>query len=72
MKARVQEMKAKVVEAEAEVPKALAFALREGKLGVMDYYNLLNVQSDTGMRESIAKVGQKGPGLEESSLESGK
>ncbi len=72
MKARVQEMKAKVVEAEAEVPKALAFALREGKLGVMDYYNLLNVQSDTQMRESIAKVGQKGPGLEESSLESGK
>lgn len=72
MKARVQEMKAKVVEAEAEVPKALAYALREGKLGVMDYYNLLNVQSDTQMRESIAKVGQKGPGLEESSLESGK
>jgi uncharacterized protein YqfA (UPF0365 family) len=72
MKARVQEMKAKVVEAEADVPKALAFALKEGKLGVMDYYNLLNVQSDTGMRESIAKVGQKGPGLEESSLESGK
>lgn len=72
MKARVQEMKAKVVEAEAEVPKALASALREGKLGVMDYYNMLNVQSDTQMRESIAKVSQKGSGLEEISLESGK
>ncbi len=72
MKARVQEMKAKVVEAEAEVPKAMASALREGKLGVMDYYNMLNIQSDTQMRESIAKVGQKGPGLEEISSESGK
>jgi len=48
-----------VVEAEAEVPKAMAQALKEGNLGVMDYYNLLNVQSDTQMRESIAKVGQK-------------
>jgi uncharacterized protein YqfA (UPF0365 family) len=72
MKARVQEMKAKVVEAEAEVPKALASALREGKLGVMDYYNMLNVKSDTQMRESIAKVSQKGSGLEEISSESGK
>ena len=39
MKARTQEMRAKVVEAEAEVPMAMAQALREGKLGVMDYYN---------------------------------
>lgn len=59
MKARTQEMRAKVVEAEAEVPNALATALREGKLGVMDYVNYLNVQSDTGMRDSIAK-GQGG------------
>ena len=54
MKASVQEMRAKVVEAEAEVPKAMAAALREGKLGVMDYYNMQNVQSDTRMREAIA------------------
>ena len=54
MKAYVQEMQAKVVEAEAEVPKAMAAALREGKLGVMDYYNLQNVISDTRMREAIA------------------
>ena len=59
MKARVQEMRAKVVEAEAEVPKAIAQAFREGKLGVFDYYNLLNIQADTGMRKSIG--GQEAP-----------
>ena len=56
MKARVQEMRALVVESEAEVPKAMAAALREGKLGVMDYYQMKNVEADTTMRESIAKV----------------
>jgi uncharacterized protein YqfA (UPF0365 family) len=55
MKARVQEMRALVVEAEAEVPKALAEALRSGNLGVMDYYNLKNIMADTGMREAISK-----------------
>ena len=54
MKARVQEMRARVVEAEAEVPIALAEALRNGNLGVMDYYNMLNVQADTSMRDNIA------------------
>ena len=54
MIAAVQEMRAKVVEAEAEVPKAMATALREGKLGVMDYYQMQNVISDTRMREAIA------------------
>ena len=54
MVAHVQEMRAKVVEAEAEVPRAMASALREGKLGVMDYYQMQNVISDTRMRESIA------------------
>ena len=57
MKASVQEMRAKVVEAEAEVPRAMAAALRDGKLGVMDYYNMQNVQSDTRMREAIAGEG---------------
>ena len=56
MKASVQEMRARVVEAEAEVPKAMAAALREGKLGVMDYYQMKNVEADTNMRDSIAKV----------------
>lgn len=60
MKAQVQEMRAKVVEAEAEVPRAMASALREGKLGVMDYYNMQNVISDTNMRNSIADSDDKG------------
>ncbi len=54
MRALVEENKAKVVLAEAEVPQAIAQAFREGRLGVMDYYNLKNVQSDTEMRRSIA------------------
>lgn len=54
MIAAVQEMRAKVVEAESEVPKAMAAALREGKLGVMDYYNMKNIIADTQMRSSIA------------------
>ncbi|RNB82288.1 UPF0365 family protein [Brevibacillus fluminis] len=56
MKARVQEMKAKVVESEAEVPLALSEALRSGKLGVMDYYNLQNLVADTTMRESFGST----------------
>ena len=54
MKARVQEMQAKVVEAQAQVPLALAEAFRSGRLGVMDYYKMENIQSDTAMRSSIA------------------
>ena len=56
--AAVQEMRARVVEAEADVPRAMAEALRSGKLGVMDYYKMQNVQSDTHMRESIAGTGK--------------
>jgi uncharacterized protein YqfA (UPF0365 family) len=54
MKARVQEMQAKVVEAQAQVPMAMAEAFRSGRLGVMDYYKMENVQADTAMRGSIA------------------
>lgn len=54
MKARVQEMNAKVIEAKAEVPLAIAQAFRSGNLGVMDYYKLQNIDSDTSMRRSIA------------------
>jgi len=60
MRALVEENKAKVVLAEAEVPLAISFAFREGRLGVMDYYNLRNVQSDTEMRKSIAGVSGAG------------
>lgn len=56
MKARVEEMRAKVVEAEATVPMAMAEALRSGKIGVMDYLNLQNIEADTLMRESIGKM----------------
>ena len=56
MIADVQQMRAKVVEAESEVPLALAAALRDGKLGVMDYYNMKNVLADTDMRTSISKM----------------
>ncbi|MBW3107493.1 flotillin-like protein FloA [Mammaliicoccus sciuri] len=55
MKARVQEMRSKVVESEAEVPLAMAEALKSGNLGVKDYYNLKNIEADTGMREAINK-----------------
>jgi len=54
MQALVQENRAKVVLAEAEVPLAISQAFRDGRLGVMDYYNLKNLQSDTEMRASIA------------------
>ena len=54
MKARTQEMQAKVVEAEAQVPLAMAEAFRSGHLGIMDYYRMQNIQSDTSMRTSIA------------------
>lgn len=55
MIAYVQEMRAKVVEAESEVPRALAEALKEGKLGVMDYYTMQNIMADTSMRDNIAR-----------------
>ncbi len=58
MKARTQEMQATVVAAEAEVPKAMAQAFRDGNLGIFDYYNMQNIKSDTGMRESISDMGE--------------
>jgi uncharacterized protein YqfA (UPF0365 family) len=59
MKARVQEMQAKVVEAQAQVPLAMAEAFRSGRLGVMDYYKMQNIQADTSMRSSIANPDDK-------------
>ena len=54
MRARVQEMQAKVIEAQAEVPLAMAEAFRSGNLGVMDFYRMQNIMADTSMRESLA------------------
>lgn len=61
MKAYTQEMQAKVVEAQADVPHALAEALRAGRMGVMDYYNMNNLLADTQMRETISKSGPPAP-----------
>jgi uncharacterized protein YqfA (UPF0365 family) len=56
MIAQVQEMRAQVVKAEAEVPLAMAEAFRNGNLGIMDYYKMKNICADTSMRETISKV----------------
>lgn len=56
MKAQVVEMQAKLVEAEARVPQAIANAFENGKLGIMDYYNMKNIIADTKMRESISTI----------------
>ena len=59
MKAEVEAMRAKVVEAESEVPIAMAEALKSGNLGVFDYYKMKNLNSDTDMRTSISKISDK-------------
>ena len=58
MIAKAQEARAKVIEAEAEIPQAMAEAFRTGNLGIMDYYRMKNIESDTSMREKIANAGQ--------------
>ena len=55
-KAEVQGMRARVIEAEAEVPRAMAEAFKNGRLGIMDYYRMQNLKADTDMRESIGKT----------------
>ena len=59
MKAKTQEMKAAVLAAEAEIPKAIAEAIKKGNFGVLDYYKLQNLQADTAMRNSIAGTDTK-------------
>ncbi len=54
--AQEQEMRARVVEAEAEVPRAMAQAFRDGNLGILDYYRMRNIEADTSMRGSIAQT----------------
>ncbi len=62
MTAKAQEMRAKLIEAEAEVPLAMADAFRQGNMGIMDYYRMRNVQADTDMRESISGQTREGEG----------
>jgi uncharacterized protein YqfA (UPF0365 family) len=59
MIAKAQEARAKVILAEAEIPKAIAEAFRSGNLGIMDYQKYKNIEADTDMRESIAGKGKK-------------
>jgi len=61
MKAKAQEARANVIQAEAEIPKAIAEAFRSGNLGIMDYYKFENIKADTKMRDSISE----GPEIEE-------
>ncbi len=61
MKAKVMEMRAKLVESEAQIPMAMAEALRSGHLGVMDYYNLKNIQADTQMRTQLGSAESSTP-----------
>ncbi len=58
MSALVQERQAAVVEAEAEIPRAMAEAFRNGQFGIMDYYRMKNIQADTQMREGLSKGGK--------------
>ncbi len=58
--ALIEESRAKLVEAEAEVPKAMADGFNSGKLGILDYYKLRNIQADTDMRKYIAGSGTGG------------
>ena len=59
MKAKAQDARASVILAEAEIPKAMAEAFRNGNLGIMDYYKMKNIEADTDMRDSISKTGKK-------------
>jgi uncharacterized protein YqfA (UPF0365 family) len=60
MIAKAQEARANVIQAEAEIPKAIAQAFVNGNLGIMDYYKMQNVQADTEMRQAISGSGKSG------------
>ncbi len=59
MKARIEENRAKVVLAESKIPEAIAEAFKQGNLGIMDYYKMNNIKSDTDLRDSISKWTEK-------------
>lgn len=65
MKAKAQEARANVIQAEAEIPKAMAEAFHSGNLGIMDYYRMKNIQADTDMRDSISGGSSKEKGDKE-------
>ncbi|MBI4540059.1 MAG: flotillin-like protein FloA [Gemmatimonadetes bacterium] len=65
MRAKVQDMRAHVIEAEAQIPQAIAEAFREGNLGIMDFMRYRNVQADTAMRTAIAGGEERTEGTSE-------
>ena len=60
--AKIKDMEAKLIEAQALVPKSMAAAFEKGNMGIMDYYRFQNIQADTEMRSSIAKPEDKKAG----------
>jgi uncharacterized protein YqfA (UPF0365 family) len=71
MRAKSQEARAQVILAEAEIPKAMATALKSGHMGVMDYYRMQNIKADTSMRTAISGEGATGKEPEGASNVSG-
>ncbi|MEE4256122.1 MAG: flotillin-like protein FloA [Bacteroidales bacterium] len=65
MKAKAQEARANVIQAEAEIPRAIADAFKAGNLGIMDYYRYKNIMADTQMRESIAETPERDQTIED-------
>jgi len=59
MRAKTQEMKAKFINAESEVPKAISSAFTQGNIGVLDYYKMQNILSDTNMRNAFGSATAK-------------
>ena len=53
MRTKTEQMKSNVLQAEAEVPRAISQAIKEGRFSVMDYYKLMNLQADTALRKAI-------------------
>ena len=69
-KAKAQEARAKVIEAEVEIPLAMAEAFKSGNLGIMDYYRMKNIEADTDMRDTISRGTEKKSGGKNQSRES--
>ena len=63
-KALVEEMTIKLIEADAEVPLAIADTLTSERMSVMDYYELRNILADTEMRQSIATPATEGQDID--------
>ena len=61
MRTKTEQMKSNVLQAEAEVPRAISQAIKEGRFSVMDYYKLMNLQADTALRKAIIDENKNAP-----------